>query len=65
MRDTVDILGVPVDNVTMQQAVEKVKSFLVEDKVHTIYTPNAEIMMAAQRDPTFKKNPSSSRSTCS
>jgi N-acetylglucosaminyldiphosphoundecaprenol N-acetyl-beta-D-mannosaminyltransferase len=54
MRDTVDILGVPVDNVTMQQAVEKVKDFLFDDGVHTIYTPNAEIMMEAQRDPYLK-----------
>lgn len=55
MRNTVDILGVPVDKVTMQEALGKVKSFLQEDRAHTIYTPNAEIMMAAQRDPYLKK----------
>lgn len=54
-RNTVDILGVPVDYVTMGQAVEKVGMFLKEEKVHTVYTPNAEIMMAAQRDPGLKK----------
>ncbi len=55
MRHTVDILGVPVDYVTMDKAVEKALSFLSEDSVKTIYTPNAEIMMAAQREPELKK----------
>lgn len=51
MRKTVDILGVPVDAVTMKEAVEKVGEFLNGSRAHAIYTPNAEIMMAAQRDP--------------
>lgn len=54
MRNTVDIHGVPVDSITMQLAVKKIKTFLLEDGVHTIYTPNAEIMMAAQRDLNLK-----------
>jgi len=55
MRKTVEITGVPVDNVTMEQALERVKQFLQEDRVHTVYTPNAEIMMDARRNPEFKK----------
>lgn len=55
MRNTVDILGIPVDNVSMKEAVSKVESLLTKDKVHSVYTPNAEIMMAAQRDPSLKK----------
>lgn len=51
LRKTVDIMGIPVDYVTMPEAVERVKEFLREDKVHTIYTPNAEIMMDAMNDP--------------
>jgi len=54
MRKTINILGIPVDFVTMPEAVEKFKSFLHEDRVHTVYTPNAEIMMAAHRDPYLK-----------
>lgn len=50
MRNTVDILGIPVDNVNMEEALLIVKDFLNTDGVHTIYTPNSEIMMAAQRD---------------
>jgi len=54
MRKTVEILGVSIDCVTMNQAVQTVKGFLSEDRVHTVYTPNAEILMCAQRDPYFK-----------
>ena len=54
MRKTVDILGVPVDSVTMEEAVGRVTSFIAEEGVHTVYTPNAEIMMAAQRDAKLK-----------
>lgn len=54
MRKTVDILGVPVDSVTMEEAVGRVSSFLTDKGAHTIYTPNAEIMMAAQRDAHLK-----------
>ena len=54
MRKTVDILGIPVDSITMSEAVARIGTFIEEDRVHTIYTPNAEIMMAAQRDPDLK-----------
>lgn len=55
MRKTVDILGVPVDSITMEEAVGLVNSFLVEEGIHTVYTPNAEIIMAAQRDAGLKE----------
>lgn len=55
MRNTVDILGIPVDKVRIQDALDKLNSFLNEDTLHTIYTPNAEIMMDALRDPHLKQ----------
>lgn len=55
MRKTVSVLDIPVDNVTMEEAVERFKYLLNQPKLHTIYTPNAEIMMAAHRDPELKK----------
>ncbi|HOM02310.1 MAG TPA: WecB/TagA/CpsF family glycosyltransferase [Acetivibrio sp.] len=55
MRNTVSILGIPIDNVSMVEALNIVKRFLNEDRLHTVYTPNSEIMMAAQRDPELKK----------
>lgn len=54
MRKTVDIMGVLFDFITMAEALNKLKEFLAEDKSHTIYTPNAEIVMAALRDPQLK-----------
>lgn len=55
MRKTVDILGIPVDAITMKDAVEKAGRFVGEDGAHAIYTPNAEIIMAAQRDSELKE----------
>lgn len=55
MRDTKNIMGIPVDNITMEQALKKLESFLSEDSVHMVFTPNSEIMMAARRDPELAK----------
>ena len=55
MRTTVDILGVPVDNITMNEAVNTVEDFLNYPRVNCVFTPNAEIMMEAQRDSKFKE----------
>jgi len=55
MRKTVNVLDIPVDNVTIKEAVERFKVLLNEHRLHTVYTPNAEIMMAAQRDAELKK----------
>ena len=54
MRKTVDVLGIPVDAVTMAEAVEKVGRFIEKGGKHVIFTPNAEIIMQAQRDPELK-----------
>lgn len=54
MRNTVDIMGISIDNITMEQALEKVESFLDQNNLHTIYTPNSEIMMEAYRDEHLK-----------
>lgn len=49
------ILDVRIDEVTMNEAVEKVKIFLDEDKMHLICTPNPEMLMTAQDDDEFKR----------
>ena len=51
--DKVNILGVNVDMVTIEQAADKIVEFLGEDKLHSVFTPNAEIIMAAYRDKEF------------
>lgn len=46
-----DILGVQVDNVTIEEAYQKLLSLLKEDKTSMIITPNSEILYAAYHDP--------------
>lgn len=54
--DSVDILGVRVDKVTLDQAVGTVEGWLDEGHgKHYIVTPNVEFIMAAQKDGEFKK----------
>lgn len=52
--EKVDILGVMVDSVTMDDAVKKVKEFLSSDEAKVIFTPNSEIIMAAKEDGSFR-----------
>ena len=54
MRKTVDILGIPVDSTTMAEAVAKVGSFIEEGGLHMVFTPNAEMIMIAQKDAELK-----------
>ncbi|MDD4188487.1 MAG: WecB/TagA/CpsF family glycosyltransferase [Eubacteriales bacterium] len=54
MRKTVDILGVSIDSITMDDACEKINGFLEGGETRTVFTPNSEIIMAAQRDKTLK-----------
>ncbi len=51
--DKVNILGVNVDKVTHDEAVDKVMSMLGENGNHAVFTPNSEIILAAYHDPEF------------
>jgi len=48
----INIRGADFANVTMGEAVEAAKSFIAENKVRAIYTPNAEIMQKCIEDKT-------------
>ena len=50
MNEKVKILNVDFDNCTMNEAVDKLQGFLKKDKYHTIFTPNPEIVMEANKD---------------
>lgn len=54
MRKTVEILGVSIDSITMDDACDKIKGFLEGNEIRTVFTPNSEIIMAAQRDRALK-----------
>ncbi len=51
--DKVNILGVNVDTVTVSEAADKIMDFLNEDKFHSVFTPNSEIIMRAYKDNEF------------
>jgi len=48
-------LGVKIDDITMDQAFEKVQDLLKSPGKHYIVTPNPEFLLAAQKDFEFKK----------
>jgi len=49
------VLGVKFNNVTHKEAVDILLGFLKEDKCHCVFTPNPEIVMAAQKDSEFMR----------
>lgn len=57
-RDRVDVLGIPVDRVTMDEAVARVEVFLRDhvrdERSRLVMTPNPEIIHAARHDRELK-----------
>lgn len=50
MRNTVEIVGIKVDNVDFLEAQVCVEQFLDSDRINTIFTPNSEILLDAVKD---------------
>jgi N-acetylglucosaminyldiphosphoundecaprenol N-acetyl-beta-D-mannosaminyltransferase len=51
----VDILGIPVDRLTADQAVDRVRAFLRERRTAHVVTVNPEFVMTARGDPRFRE----------
>jgi N-acetylglucosaminyldiphosphoundecaprenol N-acetyl-beta-D-mannosaminyltransferase len=51
----IDVLGVRVDDVTLDEAVAICRRCIRSGQSHRVVTPNAEIVMAARDDPGFRK----------
>jgi len=49
-----DILGVPIDNLTREEILARVKMFLDEPKFHQIATVNPEFLVEAERNDDFR-----------
>lgn len=49
----VDVMKVPIHSVSMEEASNRAKAFLEEEGLKKIYTPNPEIVMLAQDNPTL------------
>ncbi len=50
MRNRITVLNVMIDVVTMKEAVEAVKQFILQKKSRLVVTPNPEIIMMANKD---------------
>lgn len=50
-----DVLGVKVDDLNLDEALNAVHGWLSEKTKHYIVTPNPEIIMAAQKDKGYRK----------
>ena len=55
MRDTIDILGVKVDKISFDNALDRAEQLVKTDGVSAVFTPNPEIIMAAKDDEEFRE----------
>lgn len=53
--NSITVLGVRVDDVTMPEALARVDEFMQEPRLHQIVTVNPEFIMAAQNDAAFSQ----------
>ncbi len=53
--EQIRILGVKIDNVTMNEAVEQVLEWMEEEKTRMVVTPNPEIVYHAYHVPEFRE----------
>lgn len=54
MNERLSVAGVPVDPVTMEEAVTRAAGFLASGQ-HIVVTPNPEMAVLAKRDPGFRR----------
>ena len=53
MNNKVNILGVKIDMVNIDEAADKIMGFFNEPRLHAVFTPNSEIVMEAYKDEGF------------
>lgn len=53
MSGRISILGIPVDAVTLPQAVERVRAFVTSGGKHQVCTPNPEMVVETTKNPEF------------
>ena len=56
MENRLDVLGVGIDKVTSQQALEKIGEFIASGQPHQIVTANAEIIYHASKNEKMRKS---------
>ncbi|MEA4848878.1 MAG: WecB/TagA/CpsF family glycosyltransferase [Clostridiaceae bacterium] len=54
MDDKIEIVGIKIDNVNMDEAAALMEGFLDADGCSTVFTPNSEILLEAVKDREFE-----------
>jgi N-acetylglucosaminyldiphosphoundecaprenol N-acetyl-beta-D-mannosaminyltransferase len=54
MIDTIHVLNVPISNINREKAKKNILTWLYEEKSRMVFTPNSEMVMAAQEDEKLK-----------
>jgi N-acetylglucosaminyldiphosphoundecaprenol N-acetyl-beta-D-mannosaminyltransferase len=55
MERRIQVAGVPIDPLTLKEAAERAAGFLSDGRQHLIATPNPEMAVLADRDPSFRR----------
>lgn len=53
--DRVVIAGVPIDNLTMSEAMDAIEAFIAEGRPRTVVTPNVDHIVRIQKDAAFRE----------
>jgi N-acetylglucosaminyldiphosphoundecaprenol N-acetyl-beta-D-mannosaminyltransferase len=53
--ERIDILGIPIDNVTEDEALARIADMLAQGGAHQVVTINPEFVMEAQHNATFRR----------
>lgn len=48
-----NVLGVKIDNVTVETATDRILEMVKEPRLHAVFTPNSEIVYSAYKNPDF------------
>jgi len=51
----INILGTNIDNISKEEALSTILSFITSNTTHTVYTPNSEICMEAYKNKSFQE----------
>ena len=55
MNERVNILGINIDNVTMEEAVNKIENFIERKGIAYILTPNVDRLMISYKNQQLKE----------
>lgn len=55
MRSTIEVVGINIDNVTMEEATDRLRQFLQQEGCSMVFTPNSEMLMEAVKDREFEE----------